>query len=94
MSFGLYSDRRRVEFMKMRGPRGKGHAQMAVSRVKGSGPETPKVEDFPIGDFEDDEQVCSTVTPVKSQHWDRPKVSLISEVSSFQGVNSFESERR
>ncbi|KAL8618995.1 hypothetical protein ACOMHN_018377 [Nucella lapillus] len=56
MSFGLYSDRRRVEFMKMRGPRSKGHAQMAVSRVKGSGPETPKVEDFPISDFEDDEQ--------------------------------------
>ena len=57
MSFGLYSDRRRVEFMKMRGPRGKGHAQMAISRVKGSGPETPKVEDFPVSDFEDEEQV-------------------------------------
>ena len=57
MSFGLYSDRRRVEFMKMRGPRGKGHAQMAVSRVKGSGPETPKVEDFPINDFQDDDEV-------------------------------------
>nr|KAG5693298.1 hypothetical protein BaRGS_011619 [Batillaria attramentaria] len=56
MSFGLYKDKRRVEFMKLRGPRGKGHAQMAVSRVKGSGPETPSVENFPVSDFEDDEQ--------------------------------------
>ena len=40
----------------MRGPQGKGRAEMAVSRVKGSGPETPgqtpNTENFPIEDFE------------------------------------------
>ncbi|XP_025088718.1 uncharacterized protein KIAA0930 homolog isoform X2 [Pomacea canaliculata] len=56
MSFGWYKDKRRVEFMRMRGPMNKGHAEMAVSRVKGSGPETPNVENFPISDFEDDDQ--------------------------------------
>ena len=42
----------------MRGPGGKGHAEMAVSRVKGSGPETPDVtpdtENFRQEDFEND----------------------------------------
>lgn len=60
MSFGWYKDKRRVEFMRMRGPMNKGHAEMAVSRVKGSGPETPNVENFPISDFEDDDQVRIT----------------------------------
>jgi hypothetical protein len=34
---------------------------MAVSRVKGSGPETPDIENFPVNDFEDldsQQQVC------------------------------------
>ena len=45
----------------MRGPHSKGHAEMAVSRVKGSGPETPDIENFPVNDFEDldsKQQVC------------------------------------
>lgn len=45
----------------MRGPHSKGHAEMAVSRVKGSGPETPDIENFPVNDFEDldsQQQVC------------------------------------
>ena len=63
MSFGLYTDKRRVEFMKLRGPKGKGHAQMAVSRVKGSGSETPRVEHFPIADFENHQvRVCVEVS--------------------------------
>ncbi|CAF1031280.1 unnamed protein product [Didymodactylos carnosus] len=33
MSFGIYS-KRRVEFVRMRGPNGKGHAEMAVSRCR------------------------------------------------------------
>ena len=41
----------------MRGPQGKGRAEMAISRVKGSGPETPcqtpTAENFPINDFEE-----------------------------------------
>lgn len=40
----------------MRGPLGKGHAEMAVSRQKGSGPETPdqtpNTEKFFMEDFE------------------------------------------
>ena len=40
----------------MRGPLGKGHAEMAVSRQKGSGPETPaqtpNTEQFSVEDFE------------------------------------------
>ncbi|KAK3727721.1 hypothetical protein RRG08_032678 [Elysia crispata] len=53
-SMGFMKNKKRVEFMKMRGPRGKGCAEMAVSRLKGSGPETPDLENFPVGDFEDD----------------------------------------
>jgi len=52
MSMGLLNKKKRVEFLKMRGPRGKGCAEMAVSRQKGSGPETPDLENFPVGDFE------------------------------------------
>ena len=59
MSFGWIKGHKRVEFVRMRGPQGKGHAEMAVSRVKGSGPETPDqtpdTENFPIDDFEADE---------------------------------------
>ena len=61
MSLGWYNNQKRVEFVRMRGPQGKGHAEMAVSRLKGSGPETPEqtpnTENFPIEDFEDDVSV-------------------------------------
>ncbi|CAJ0578612.1 unnamed protein product, partial [Mesorhabditis spiculigera] len=44
-------DKRRKEFVRMRGPRGKGYAEMAVARVPGCGTETPQTErshiDFP-----------------------------------------------
>jgi len=57
MSLGWFRDHKRVEFVTMRGPQGKGRAEMAVSRVKGSGPETPcqtpSTESFPIDDFEE-----------------------------------------
>ena len=62
MSLGwLTKSHKRVEFVRMRGPHSKGHAEMAVSRVKGSGPETPDIENFPVNDFEDldsQQQVC------------------------------------
>lgn len=56
--------------MRMRGPHGKGHAEMAVSRVKGSGPETPDLENFPVEDFDD--QVsgavnCETIRHIKEK---------------------------
>ena len=47
---------KRVEFVRMRGPQSKGHAEMAVSRVAGSGPDTPEqtpnTEAFPLEDFD------------------------------------------
>ncbi|KAL5007249.1 hypothetical protein ScPMuIL_016055 [Solemya velum] len=54
MSLGWIKDHRRVEFVRMRGPQAKGFAEMAVSRVRGSGPETPDLENFPMDDFQDD----------------------------------------
>ena len=54
MSLGWFKGHKRVEFVRMRGPHGKGFAEMAVSRVKGSGPETPDMENFPVDDFEDE----------------------------------------
>merc|ERR1719187_115894 len=34
----------RIEFVRMKGPQGKGHAEMAVTKPKGSGAETPTSE--------------------------------------------------
>ncbi|XP_055600536.1 uncharacterized protein LOC129749554 isoform X1 [Uranotaenia lowii] len=47
MSFGLFSSggpSTRCEFVRMKGPQGKGHAEMAVTKPKGSGVETPTSE--------------------------------------------------
>lgn len=47
MTFGLFSNSssQRVEFVRMKGPQGKGHAEMAVTKPKGySGAETPTSE--------------------------------------------------
>ncbi|KAI0226623.1 hypothetical protein LSAT2_022912 [Lamellibrachia satsuma] len=56
MSLSWFKGHKRVEFVRMRGPLGKGHAEMAVSRQKGSGPETPdqtpNTEKFFMEDFE------------------------------------------
>ena len=63
MSLGWFKGHKRVEYVRMRGPGGKGHAEMAVSRVKGSGPETPDVtpdtENFRQEDFENDVSLSS-----------------------------------
>ena len=53
-NIGLFRGHKRVEFVRMRGPGGKGHAEMAVSKLKGA-PETPDVESFPIEDFDDED---------------------------------------
>lgn len=56
MSFGLLggASHARCEFVRMKGPQGKGHAEMAVMKPKGlSGVETPTSEPgFCITDFE------------------------------------------
>ncbi|XP_054268220.1 uncharacterized protein KIAA0930 homolog isoform X2 [Macrosteles quadrilineatus] len=46
MTFGLFSSQaaQRVEFVRMKGPQGKGHAEMAVTKPKGYGAETPTSE--------------------------------------------------
>lgn len=46
MTFGLFSgsSAQRCEFVRMKGPQGKGHAEMAVTKPKGSGVETPTSE--------------------------------------------------
>ncbi|XP_024939907.1 uncharacterized protein LOC107266739 isoform X2 [Cephus cinctus] len=46
MTFGLFSGAasQRIEFVRMKGPQGKGHAEMAVTKPKGSGAETPTSE--------------------------------------------------
>ncbi|XP_039281371.1 uncharacterized protein LOC111048108 isoform X1 [Nilaparvata lugens] len=46
MTFGLFSNSstQRVEFVRMKGPQGKGHAEMAVTKPKGCGAETPTSE--------------------------------------------------
>lgn len=46
MTFGLFStsNTQRCEFVRMKGPQGKGHAEMAVTKPKGSGVETPTSE--------------------------------------------------
>uniref|UniRef100_A0A1B6DSF3 Uncharacterized protein n=1 Tax=Clastoptera arizonana TaxID=38151 RepID=A0A1B6DSF3_9HEMI len=46
MTFGLFSNAsaQRVEFVRMKGPQGKGHAEMAVTKPKGYGAETPTSE--------------------------------------------------
>ncbi|XP_060084561.1 uncharacterized protein KIAA0930 homolog [Ylistrum balloti] len=55
MSLGWIKSHKRVEFVRMRGPQSKGHAEVAVSRVEGSGPETPDLENFPLEDFDGQE---------------------------------------
>jgi len=46
MTFGLFasSHHQRVEYVRLRGPREKGHAELAVSKPKGGGVETPTSE--------------------------------------------------
>jgi hypothetical protein len=47
MTFGLFSggsNTSRVEYVRLRGPHDKGHAEIAVSKPKGSGVETPTSE--------------------------------------------------
>ncbi|CAG9792252.1 unnamed protein product [Diatraea saccharalis] len=58
MSFGLLGSKAagRCEFVRMKGPGGKGHAEMAVSRPNTSGLDTPASEPgLPVTDLWDDD---------------------------------------
>lgn len=44
VSRGWYQGSQRLEFVRMRGPGLKGHAEMAVAKQKGAGVETPTSE--------------------------------------------------
>ncbi len=53
VSLGWYQGQQRLEFVRMRGPQGKGHAEMAVTKQKGSGVETPTSEPgYSITDYD------------------------------------------
>ncbi|CAL1284038.1 unnamed protein product [Larinioides sclopetarius] len=53
VSLGWYQGQQRLEFVRMRGPSGKGHAEMAVTKQKGSGVETPTSEPgYSITDYD------------------------------------------
>ncbi|GIY37563.1 uncharacterized protein KIAA0930 homolog [Caerostris darwini] len=60
VSLGWYQEHQRLEFVRMRGPNGKGYAEMAVTKQKGSGVETPTSEpgysitDYDWEDMEED----------------------------------------
>ncbi|GFT62636.1 uncharacterized protein KIAA0930 homolog [Nephila pilipes] len=60
VSLGWYQGQQRLEFVRMRGPQSKGHAEMAVTKQKGSGVETPTSEpgysitDYDWEDIEED----------------------------------------
>ncbi|XP_042909921.1 uncharacterized protein KIAA0930 homolog isoform X2 [Parasteatoda tepidariorum] len=56
VSLGWYQGQQRLEFVRMRGPKGKGHAEMAVTKQKGSGVETPTSEPgYSITDYDWDD---------------------------------------
>ncbi|UJR25454.1 hypothetical protein I4U23_006801 [Adineta vaga] len=71
VTLGIYT-KRRVEFVRMRGPNGKGHAEMAVSRQRSSQsglstpestPTTPVKSTFNEENDDDDSLVQETATP-------------------------------
>lgn len=65
MSFGLWGSGSRVEYVRMKGPDGKGHAEMAVSKPPGVGCETPTSEPG----------VCAI--DLWDQDWDDPEDMLM-----------------
>ena len=71
MSFGFYKYNN-MEFVRMKGPQGKGHAEMAVSRV-------PTGDTSPCGTEEDQ------VSPVHERV--RKRISPISQPINNQSMN-------
>ncbi|XP_055334413.1 uncharacterized protein KIAA0930 homolog [Paramacrobiotus metropolitanus] len=58
----LWNMNRRTEFVRMKGPQGRGYAEMAVSKVQGSKPSTPchdEADEFDFGDVEEQLQMNS-----------------------------------
>ncbi|CAF1390368.1 unnamed protein product [Adineta ricciae] len=77
VSLGIYT-KRRVEFVRMRGPNGKGHAEMAVSRYRSSQSGTSTPDSTPS-------------TPVKSNFDEENEDSLPREAATppaSQGTNT------
>jgi hypothetical protein len=71
----------------LRGPQGKGRAEMAISRVKGSGPETPgqtpSTENFPVEDFE---QVCGLLFLLFVIVWVCCRLQTLCKVIAVKGI--------
>lgn len=56
VSMGFYQGQQRMEFVRMKGPQGKGHAEISVCKQKGAGIETPTSEPgFCLTDLEWDD---------------------------------------
>ncbi|KAG8187251.1 hypothetical protein JTE90_019144 [Oedothorax gibbosus] len=94
VSLGWYQGQQRLEFVRMRGPQGKGHAEMAVTKQKGSGVETPTSEpgysitDYDWEDVEED-------TPYLQRRMSDPSSNLNTYVRSWksrQDVKKSQSE--
>ncbi|CAF0852029.1 unnamed protein product [Rotaria sordida] len=89
MSLGIYT-RRRVEFVRMRGPNGKGHAEMAVSRCRPiqSGITTPEsIPTTPMSSSFDEESWNQrrTLDNISTSRWIPPTTrqqQIISNVTT------------
>ncbi|CAM1319380.1 KIAA0930 (predicted) [Pycnogonum litorale] len=85
MSMGWFGGGQRMEFVRMKGPMGKGHAEMAVTRQKGSGVETPTSEPgFCITDFEDSDCEESEDYPYRKRRMSDPSSNLNNYVRDFR----------
>jgi len=80
---GLFPGQERMEFVRMRGPAGKGCAEMAVSKVKGASVETPSSEPgFSIADTDSWEELEDG--PYSRRRMSDPSSSLKGKVRGWQ----------
>ncbi|XP_054710740.1 uncharacterized protein KIAA0930 homolog isoform X2 [Uloborus diversus] len=82
VSLGWYQGQQRLEFVRMRGPQGKGHAEMAVTKQKGSGVETPTSEPgYSITDYDWDDMEDN---PYMQRRMSDPSSNLNTYVRSWK----------
>lgn len=80
ISWGIYKGAQRMEFVRMKGPAGKGHAEMAVSKTKNSDYVTPDYDgDFPMHGWDQEIPFPEPGDPLLSQpdhpEFDRRRMS-------------------
>lgn len=85
MSLGWFQGQQRMEFVRMKGPQGKGHAEMAVTKPKGSGVETPTSEPgFSLTDEFDWDDDDMEDYPYMQRRMSDPSSNLNSFVRGFR----------